>query len=747
MLGQILVYFGLAASLAAFFSYLLSLKNEKLIKISRYAYFAAFFIIIFISAYLLANIISHNYQLAYIYKYSSNELDFGLLMSTFFAGQEGSFLLWQLFYAIAGVFLMINAAKHNYERQVMSIYSLIVASLFVMIILKSPFHTIWQAFPNSNIPIDFMPENGNGMNPILENYWMIIHPPILFAGYVLVTIPYVIALAGLFMKDKDALSGFGYRWILLGAGMLGLGLMLGGFWAYETLGWGGFWGWDPVENSSLLPWLTSVALVHTILVQRKTGGLIKTNFFLSIITFSLVLYATFLTRSGVLGDFSVHSFVDPGTLVYTVLLSTIILFSGVGFILLILRFKSFSKENSEFKMISKENFMSIGSILLLISTAVILWGTSYPIISSITSENPSSVEISFYNQTNLPIYIIILFLTYITPFLKWKSGKVEGILKKSIVPFALSIISTVAVLIVYDGSFDKATVIIFASFLSIYANLSLLFYKTLTQEKLPALISHLGLALLILGAVISGYYEVKKVMLFTNSSENTLRENTYKYVGYRRIEKEKLDREKYKYTIIINNDKSKRAEPIFYWSKFNEYSSPFLEPGIYSTLLSDYYVSPNSVENQLYPTPLELSVGQSDALPMNPALNIQLLDFDLSQINANPMEEVPLAAIIKFTGKLDTLYTIFDNKQRQFNPIWKTFKGLDYKVGIGSVIFDDNDADMKNPKAQIQFLREQLVVEVSEKPMINLVWLGTVLLVGGFIWAFIRRREKDFTQK
>lgn len=741
MLGQLLVYLGFAAALIATVAYTFSIKNDKLLIIGRAAYLVSFFLVLFMSAYLLANIISHNYQIAYIYKYSSNELDFGLLLSTFYAGQEGSFLLWQLFYVITGVSLMFNSRKYNYEKPVMAIYSFIVVSLFLMLIFKSPFLTIWQAFPDSKIPLDFMPPNGNGMNPILENYWMIIHPPILFAGYVLVSIPYIMAIIGLIYKDKDILAGFGYKWILIGAGVLGLGLMLGGFWAYETLGWGGFWGWDPVENSSLLPWLASVALVHTILVQRKTGGLIKTNFFIAILTFALVLYATFLTRSGVLGDFSVHSFVDPGTIVYTVLLSTIIFFTGLGYFLLIFRFKTFSKISGEFKMISKENFMAIGSILLLISLAMIFWGTSYPIISTIFSDAPSSVEISFYNKTNLPIYIVVLLMTYITPFLKWKSGKVDGIIKKSIVPFVLAIASTVAVLVTNNGSFDSATVIIFAAFLSFYANLSILFSKTMTQEKLPAILSHIGLALLIAGAVISGYYEVKKVMLFNNSTENVMNDIKFKYIGYEQIEKEKKDREKYKYKLVLNDDENKVVEPIFYWSQFNNYESPFLEPGIYSTLLTDYYVSPNSVENQLYPTPVLLAIGESDYVPFNPAISIKLVDFDISKMMINSaMDNIPLQAIIEFNGKVDTLITIFNSEQKQFSPIWKDFDGINYKVGIGSIVFDEG---MENPKAQIQFLREQLVVEISEKPLINLVWLGTILMVGGFIWAFARRKSKE----
>ena len=690
MAGQISIYIGFATSLLATLFYFLSYKNEKITKNARILYNLTVLIILFMSAYLITNIIGHNYQIAYIYKYSSNELSFGLLLSTFFAGQEGSFLLWLLFYALAGVILIFSSQKIDREREIMSIYSLVPTVLFLMLMFKSPFISIWEAFPNSNIPPDLMPHNGSGLNPILENYWMIIHPPILFAGYVLVTIPYAISIAGLIRNDKNLLAEFGYKWTLLGTGVLGAGLMLGGFWAYETLGWGGFWGWDPVENSSLLPWLSSVALVHTMLVQRKSGGLIKTNYFLAVLTFCLVLYATFLTRSGILGDFSVHSFVDPGTFVYTILLSTIILFTLIGLILILYRFNSFSKDKKEFKMISKENFMAIGSILILLSLGVIFYGTSFPIISSIFSENPSSVEISYYNRMNLPIYIIVLLFTYITPFMRWKSGKVEGILKKSIAPIVISVLATFLVTSSYDGNFNQYTVLIFASFLSFFANLALIFTKVFSMDKLPALVSHMGLALLIVGAVISGYYEVKKVMVFDNNSTSALQEKEFTYTGYRRIEKGKKDREKYKYTIIIDEDAKKKAEPVFYWSQFNDYSQPFLEPGIYSTLLTDYYISPNSVENKLFDQTLKIALNESQPLPFSPMKNLKLLKFDLKEfMSMGSFDEAAISAVIEISGKKDTLTTVFNGMKKQFMPVWKSVDGLQFKLGLSSLLFEE----------------------------------------------------------
>ena len=156
------------------------------------------------------------------------------------------------------------------------------------------------------------PPDGKGLNELLHNPWMVIHPPILFVGYALLAVPFAFALAGLWRRDYDGWARQALPWTLAGWSFLGLALLLGGYWAYETLGWGGYWGWDPVENSALVPWLTATALLHALLVQRTSGGFRRASFALAILTYLLVFYATFLTRTGVLSSFSVHSFVEEG---------------------------------------------------------------------------------------------------------------------------------------------------------------------------------------------------------------------------------------------------------------------------------------------------------------------------------------------------------------------------------------------------------------------------------------------------
>ncbi|HRT67167.1 MAG TPA: cytochrome c biogenesis protein CcsA, partial [Bacteroidota bacterium] len=333
MFGKIAIYIALVVSIILTYIFLTSKKDSKLLGIAQRFYVALPIIFLFASAYLLINILNHNYALTYIWEYSNNQLNTFLLISSFFSGQEGSILLWGTLISIFGLIVRGYARKYGYEEYVLGFISLVIVFITLLLVFKSPFEYIWETFANQNIPTGFRPQNGRGLNPILQNYWNMIHPPILFLGYASLTIPFVFALAALVKKDYQNWINIATPWALFSAAVLGLGIILGGFWSYETLGWGGFWGWDPVENSSLMPWLLVVALTHSTIIQRKTQGLVKTNFLLAIAAFVFVMLATFLTRSGILGETSVHSFAEPGRAVYLILLIGLILFAILGLVL------------------------------------------------------------------------------------------------------------------------------------------------------------------------------------------------------------------------------------------------------------------------------------------------------------------------------------------------------------------------------------------------------------------------------
>jgi cytochrome c biogenesis factor len=334
LLGNIAVIVGFIASLLGMAAYFRSIEQPRLIGVARAGFHVTVTTVLVSSLILLILIVKHQFQFHYVWAYSSRELPLGLLMSTFYAGQEGSFLLWTLMVSIIGVVLLIYTQKRDNEREVMGVYSSILAFLMMLLIVKNPF---------APIEGNMIPADGRGLNPLLQNFWMQIHPPILFLGFAAMAPPFALAIAALMRRRYQDWVVSSLPWVLGGSMLLGLGISLGGFWAYETLGWGGWWGWDPVENASLIPWLISVALIHTMLTQKRTKGLVLTNFILAILAFVLVLYSTFLTRSGVLGEASVHSFVDPGRFSFTLLVLFMFAFTDVGFALLFGRFTKWGR--------------------------------------------------------------------------------------------------------------------------------------------------------------------------------------------------------------------------------------------------------------------------------------------------------------------------------------------------------------------------------------------------------------------
>lgn len=333
---------------------------------------------------LLYLILNHQFQYKYVWEYSSTTLPLPLLMSTFYAGQEGSFMLWALYTSVIGIVLMLYSSRRDYEAEAMSVYSLILSFLLLMLVVKNPFTFIWDCFPADLIKSGAIPGGitnvvvldavkgiwaqypieGRGLNPLIQNYWMVIHPQILFTGFSSMAVPYTLAVAALWKRDYDSWIRVATPWAVFGSMVLGTGIIMGGYWAYETLGWGGFWGWDPVENSSLIPWLLCVASIHTALNQRKSGAFVRTNFVLSLLTFIMALYGTFLTRSGVLGDTSVHSFVDPGMWVYWLLLAFIAVFSGIGFGIFFVRMKEMQKVPVKHSYFSREFALFLGAFTI-----------------------------------------------------------------------------------------------------------------------------------------------------------------------------------------------------------------------------------------------------------------------------------------------------------------------------------------------------------------------------------------------
>lgn len=762
MFGQVAIWISFILSIIL--SILFFVANSKEGRIRNFSsnfFYLLPVTLLFASAYLLYNILTHNYQFTYIWQYSNNHMPTHLLVTAFFSGQEGSFLLWALLVAFFAIFVRGYARKYGYEHLAMANFSLVLVFLTLMMVLKNPFEYIWQSFPTEGLDPSFTPPDGRGLNPILENFWNMIHPPILFVGYSAMTVPFVFAISALIKKDFQNWIKIATPWILFASGILGTGIILGGFWAYETLGWGGFWGWDPVENASLLPWLVSVALVHSLYVQRKNNGLIKTNFVLSVLSFILVLFSTFLTRSGVLGDTSVHSFGEPGAAAYAVLLGGLLGFIGYSLFFLLIRMKEIGDNlpNQDFDVSSREFGLSLGSLTLLISSIIVFIGTTWPITTEIFSSMKSSVDISFYDKWNLPIAVVMLMLNGIAFYTSWKKSEWKHIINKLLLPVSVSFVLTIILSFIKINRFDLQ-ILTFASLLSIYINTEI-FIKILKKSfiKTGSVLSHIGVAILLIGVVFSGGYDqIETLTLKLNESTNVFGYKV-KYIGRELVNPERKDQERYKYNVELEKDGNKVVVgSILYLSDFNERQQIFLEPGIMPTLTKDVYVSPVSFNIESNYAQFVLSKNSSSSLPGSNDISISLTGFDMSQGESNSMGELLFGAVLDITTKdtnfTDTLYTWLNTQNFSGTPLWFNIPNTQFEISFGGLA--GNMQQMGNTQATIYYRMlneateaetESFTFQLEIKPMMYLIWIGSFLIVFGFFLAIFKHNRKNIILK
>lgn len=757
MFGQILIHLLFGGSLACLTSYILALKGYKqYIPIARNIYRVLAGGMLLTFCLLMATVISHSFEYTYVWSYSSKELPPWYLVASGYAGQEGSFMLWTLWVCLIGVVLLPYLKKRSWEAEVMVFYSLILVFLFLLLVVKNPFSFVWETFAKDGIPIGFAPPNGRGLNPLLHNIWITIHPPILFTGFAAMSVPFAFAMGAMIKREYQSWIEIALPWTLYGTAILGFGIMLGGFWAYETLGWGGFWGWDPVENSSLIPWLVSVGLVHTMLVQRKTGGLVKTNIILAVTAFILVLYSTFLTRSGVLGDTSVHSFVDPGKFAFILLIAFMITFAILGYGFVMYRRKDIGNKQDNFSPKSREFTLAIGSAFILGSAIIVFIGTSWPLIAEIVGLPKIAIDPSFYNKMHLPLAIMIMFVNALSLLIRWKATSYSGVLKKSLYPLTLTVAATATSY--WIGVHDlKYLLLAFGAWFSLFINAELAL-KIIRNKfsSAGAYISHVGVAMLMIGIVFTARYSiVDHVQLVQGVTTKALGYN-FTFIGREQIEKEYKDREKFKFHIIVEKDGNvNNVAPILYWHDFNKRQSAYKEPGIAWAVAKDVYISPNSIQTIGGAPEITLSKGQTITLPNDSSIRMTFVTFDMSNMRNGGGADGTIrpGAVItvdtKGIKKTDTLYSTISMATMEGTSEPYTINGTSQNISFLKI--NANKESLQQSEAVFSFtdsskpiapLKEVIGVEISIKPFINFVWFGVIAMVAGFFVAIIKYRKK-----
>lgn len=543
-LGHFFVVLALISAIIASIGFGQSLRNKEIhdqqswLRFSRISFAVHTISILGIFSVLFYICANHLYEYMYAYKHASRELEPRFLLACIWEGQEGSFLLWGIWHAVLGSWLMRKkiSSSNTWEAPTMMIVSITQVCLMLMIlgvyfgetrIGNSPFTLTRNEI---QAPIFVQPnylsfiKDGMGLNVLLRNYWMVIHPPVLFLGFASLLIPFAYAVGSLLRRNYIEWVKPAMPWVLFGMTVLGIGIMMGGKWAYESLSFGGYWAWDPVENASLVPWLLLVAGLHTMLIFRATGHSLRASYVFVLLSFLFVLYSTFLTRTGILGDTSVHAFTEAGKTINIMIGGWVLLnfLSSMG--LLMTRYKSIPTKHQEEDGSSREFWMFIGSLVFFLSGVFIILITSIPVYGKTPllgkwiawvhggplamPEDPEFL----YNKVMVLVALVIGVLMAISQYLRYKSTPRSVWLPKLALPTLVAAVVTGILAVVYPFTYDRQgagflTAIYLAFFAMVYAFIANMMYLftglNRNWKKAGSVISHAGFALMIGGMLIT----------------------------------------------------------------------------------------------------------------------------------------------------------------------------------------------------------------------------------------------------
>jgi cytochrome c-type biogenesis protein CcmF len=445
LLGSFSLVLALALSLYCFAAGAIALFGhgpgyERLGETARRAGIGVWAAVMIAAAVLVTATFQNDFSIAYILHHSNRDLGAPYKFAALWSGQEGSLLFWSLLLASYGLVLRM---RHKVDTRLVAYASVAIAAVQVFFLLLVNF-----AAPPFALTTGAIPPDGNGLNPLLQYPEMVIHPPMLYLGYVGFTVPFAFALAALIMRyPGEKWIHITRRWTMVTWGFLTCGIFLGAHWAYAVLGWGGYWGWDPVENASLMPWLTGTAFLHSVMMQEKRGMLKMWNMWLIFATFLLSIFGTFLTRSGVVS--SVHAFAQSSIGDWFVGFLALTFATCVFFFV-----KNRSHLKSEHRLeslVSRESSFLFNNLILLVACFTVLWGTLFPILSEWVQGHKITVGPPFFNRVNIPVALLLLLLTAVGPLLAWRKTSLESLKRNFLTP-TLVAVGAVVVLVVTPPS-------------------------------------------------------------------------------------------------------------------------------------------------------------------------------------------------------------------------------------------------------------------------------------------------------
>ncbi len=825
-LGHLFVIISFVTSLVAAFAYWkartitdVDVKQAWIIN-ARIAFYAHTFAVIGVFVALFYIIYNHYFEYHYAYSHSSRHLPAHYMVSCFWEGQEGSFLLWIFWQALIGVVIIHTQKK--WEAPVMVVFALVQAFLASMILgivipfadLKigsSPFILLRDALndPIFKLQPDFIPADGSGLNPLLQNYWMVIHPPTLFLGFALTIVPFAFCIAGLWEKKYSEWIKPALPWTLLGGAILGLGILMGGYWAYETLNFGGYWNWDPVENAVYVPWLILIASIHTMIVYKNNQTALKTSIILVISVFILILYSTFLTRSGILGDASVHSFTDLG--LSGQLLVYLLFFTLASVVLAIVRWKEIPSSEKEVSTYSREFWIFLGATALCLMGFQVIIPTSIPVYNSIvglfggtSNLAPPADQVAFYSKFQLWFGVAIALLSGTAQFF-WYKRIDKSKLKKELLPSVLISLIVFALIISIAGISEPSYLVLtLASVYIIISNLKVLWSVIKVNPALSGgALAHIGIGLALIGIMFSSGYSTvvslnntgmlisnelstefnrDNLLLFINEprtmagydieflgerfeaknksgyikkNDVLLTPDPYRVVAKRDIfyKDKKLYTKKDTFEIYPENTyyeielrKGDKVEAVLFPRvQINEAMGGFIaSPDISRGVVRDLYTHVSAPMNR----EAEVEWSDLEEVKVKPGEQFFVNDYVAVLEDVKRIDEiqgvtlrdgdVAVQANVSVKGERDTYYAdpIFLIKDKtQVGRISSEINDLGVKITLLNIHPETNEFSLGLNARQ----KDWVIIKALEKPFINLLWLGTGILIVGFSIAMVRR--------
>ena len=592
-IGETLLFISFLAGLIGLYSYFVGIRKKSNLLVfigtrSILAIFALLSISVLVLIYLLT---TKDYSNAYVAKNISNDLSFIYSIAALWAGQEGSLLLWSWILSLYTLTIRFSKPFKSLLPSSESV-SLFILSFFIFLIVfvESPFDTL-----------DTIPLNGRGLNPILQNFYMAIHPLTLYIGYIALTIPFAFALGSIISKDKtDNWVLRSKNWTYFSWIFLSLGLLLGSRWAYLELGWGGYWAWDPVENVALMPWLALTAFLHSSMAQETRSLLRRWNICLIFLAFFLSIFGTFITRSGLIS--SVHSFAQSSIGPYFIVF---IILTVVFAIFMYQKNKNLISSNEDIvSLFSKENFLIFNNIFFLIITLTVFLGTVFPIISEAFTGEKILVGPTFYDLVNFPNVLALMSLMSVAPIIPWKTGKLSPILMLLLKPVILSILTTFVAYMFFDNFkvlliFFISSFVIFVILQDIIVEFKLqlargLKWKDILSKRYRRYCSflvHFGIILLIIGITLSSVYGTKSDFIL--STGQSLKINDYDIKLLETYKKESEAKNILGAKLLLTDSGNSYylyPEQNLYKYEGNREINKETEVAIYNTLKKDYYL-------------------------------------------------------------------------------------------------------------------------------------------------------------